>query len=197
MRWTSADRVQAVVMAYECGLVQPAKPIRRPPLPDPQAASRFPGTVWERCSVWSDTRSDRGSTSFTAGSTSTTSGSRSWPPSRGAFFDVVDLGLATALAAVAGVWLVAKDWRDSSRRSGTRPVAAGTAPAGGAAPWVAPVRLAAHTRRTAALTAGIVNLVSAATPNSGWRHRFLLRNVESLDENSGLPRARATRGGPP
>src|SRR2546430_9201761 len=30
----------------------------------------------------------------------------------GAFFDVVDLGLATALAAVAGVWLVAKDWRD-------------------------------------------------------------------------------------
>src|SRR2546430_15664037 len=28
----------------------------------------------------------------------------------GAFFDVVDLGLATALAAVAGVWLVAKDW---------------------------------------------------------------------------------------
>src|SRR5205085_10093281 len=34
----------------------------------------------------------------------------------------------------------------------------------------------------AALVAGIVNLVSAATPNSGWRHRFLLRNVESLDE---------------
>src|SRR5439155_1634349 len=34
----------------------------------------------------------------------------------------------------------------------------------------------------AALTAGIFNLVSAATPNSGWRHRFLLRNVESLDE---------------
>ena len=34
----------------------------------------------------------------------------------------------------------------------------------------------------AALLAGVVNLVSAATPNSGWRHRFLLRNVESLDE---------------
>src|SRR6266478_1432231 len=55
----------------------------------------------------------------------------------GAFFGLDDLGLATGLAAVAGLWLVAKDWRD---------------------------------------------LVSAATPNSGWRHRFLLRNVESLDE---------------
>src|SRR3954453_8016394 len=40
----------------------------------------------------------------------------------GSFFDLVDLGLATALAAVVGVWLVAKDWRDlvpSKRDSAT------------------------------------------------------------------------------
>jgi lysyl-tRNA synthetase, class II len=101
----------------------------------------------------------------------------------GSFFDVVDLGLATGLAALVGVWLVAKDWRDivPSKRD--------------TASWqmglhrrAAPLR---GLRRTdslpplaalAALTAGIVNLVSAATPNSGWRHRFLLRNVESLEE---------------
>jgi len=101
----------------------------------------------------------------------------------GAFFDVVDPGLATTLAAVVGVWLVAKDWRDlvPSKRD--------------SASW----QLGLHRRATplrglrrsdslptlaalAALTAGIVNLVSAATPNSGWRHRFLLRNVESVGE---------------
>src|SRR5207244_10096189 len=30
----------------------------------------------------------------------------------GSFFDIVDLGLATGLAALVGFWLVAKDWRD-------------------------------------------------------------------------------------
>ena len=101
----------------------------------------------------------------------------------GSFFDAVDLGLATALAAVVGVWLVAKDWRDlvpSKRDSATWQM--------GLHRRAAPLR---GLRRTdslpalaalAALTAGIFNLVSAATPNSGWRHRFLLRNVESLDE---------------
>jgi lysyl-tRNA synthetase class 2 len=101
----------------------------------------------------------------------------------GSFFDVVDLGLATGLAALAGAWLVAKDWRDlvpSKRDSASWQM--------GLHRRAAPLR---GLRRTdslptlaavAALTAGIVNLVSAATPNSGWRHRFLLSNVESLEE---------------
>ena len=101
----------------------------------------------------------------------------------GSFFDAVDLGLATALAAVVGVWLVAKDWRDlvpSKRDSASWQM--------GLHRRVAPLRVLRRTESLptlaalAALVAGIVNLVSAATPNSGWRHRFLLRNVESLDE---------------
>jgi len=100
----------------------------------------------------------------------------------GSLFDDVELGLATALAALAGVWLVAKDWRDlvpSKRDSATWQL--------GLHRRAAPLR---SLRRCdslpllaalAALAAGIVNLVSAATPNSGWRHRILLR-VESLDE---------------
>src|SRR5947208_11482204 len=100
----------------------------------------------------------------------------------GSFLDDVDLGLTTILAALAGVWLVAKDWRDlvpSKRDSATWQL--------GLHRRAAPLRslrrydslplLAA----LAALAAGIVNLVSAATPNSGWRHRVLL-HVESLDE---------------
>jgi lysyl-tRNA synthetase class 2 len=101
----------------------------------------------------------------------------------GAFFDFDDLGLAAALAAAVGVWLIAKDWRDlvpSKRDSASWQL--------GLHRRAAPLR---GLRRSdslptlaalAALTAGIVNLVSAATPNSGWRHRFLLRNVESLGE---------------
>ena len=101
----------------------------------------------------------------------------------GAFFDVEDFGLPTALATLVGLWLVVKDWRDlvpSKRNSASWQF--------GLHRRAAPLR---GLRRTdslpalaafAALTAGIVNLVSAATPNSGWRHRFLIRNVESLDE---------------
>src|SRR5438477_4100193 len=101
----------------------------------------------------------------------------------GAFFDVDDFGLATALATLVGVWLVAKDWRDlvpSKRDSASWQL--------GVHRRAAPLRALRRTdslpalAALAALTAGIVNLVSAATPNSGWRHRFLLRNVESLDE---------------
>jgi len=78
----------------------------------------------------------------------------------GAFFDVVDLGLATTLAAVVGVWLVAKDWRDlvpSKRDSASWQL--------GLHRRAAPLR---GLRRSdslptlaalAALTAGIVNLV--------------------------------------
>src|SRR2546430_13117533 len=59
----------------------------------------------------------------------------------GAFFDVVDLGLATALAAVAGVWLVAKDWRDPlPSKRGPAPWQLGLHPPGGPRPWVGPGR---------------------------------------------------------
>src|SRR3954454_6596424 len=101
----------------------------------------------------------------------------------GSLFDDVEFGLTTSLAALAGLWLVAKDWRDMmpSQRD-TRSWQVGlhrpAAPLRGLRRTDSLPALAA----LAALVAGIVNLVSAATPNSGWRHRFLLRNVESLDE---------------
>jgi lysyl-tRNA synthetase class 2 len=99
----------------------------------------------------------------------------------GSLLDVVDLGLATAPALLAGLWLVAKDWRDvvpSKRDSATWQL--------GFHRRAAPLR---SLRRTdslpalaalAALGAGVLNLVSAVTPNSGWRHRALL-NVEPLE----------------
>src|SRR5947207_334087 len=100
----------------------------------------------------------------------------------GSFLDDVDLGLTTILAALAGVWLVAKDWRDlvpSKRDSAMWQLGLHrrAAPLRGLRRYDSLPLLAALW----ALAAGIVNLVSAATPNSGWRHRVLLR-VESLDE---------------
>ncbi len=101
----------------------------------------------------------------------------------GSLFDDVEFGLTTSLAALAGVWLVAKDWRDltpSQRDTASWQV--------GLHRRATPLRALRRTdslpalAALAALVAGVVNLVSAATPNSGWRHRFLLRNVESLDE---------------
>jgi lysyl-tRNA synthetase class 2 len=100
----------------------------------------------------------------------------------GSLLDVVDLGLGTVLATLAGLWLVAKDWRDlvpSRRDSATWQL--------GLHRRAAPLRSLRRSESLptvaalAALTAGVVNLVSAATPNSGWRHRALL-NIESLDE---------------
>jgi lysyl-tRNA synthetase class 2 len=100
----------------------------------------------------------------------------------GSLLHVVDLGLGTVLASLAGLWLVFKDWRDvvpSKRDSATWQV--------GLHRRAAPLR---SLRRSdslptlaalAAFVAGIVNLVSAVTPNSGWRRRALL-NVESLEE---------------
>ena len=100
----------------------------------------------------------------------------------GSFLDDVDLGLTTILAALAGVWLVAKDWRDlvpSKRDSAMWQLGLHrrAAPLRGLRRYDSLPLLAALW----ALAAGIVNLVSAATPNSAWRHRVLLR-VESLDE---------------
>jgi lysyl-tRNA synthetase class 2 len=100
----------------------------------------------------------------------------------GSLLHLVDFGLGTVLATLAGLWLVVKDWRDvvpSKRDSATWQL--------GLHRRAAPLR---SLRRSdslpvlaalAALIAGIVNLVSAVTPNSGWRHRVLL-NVESLEE---------------
>ena len=92
----------------------------------------------------------------------------------GALADRVD-GLGSAAAAVVGVWLIAKDWRDlfpAHRDS---------------AAW----RLGLHVRvhplravrradplpKVAAVTAGLaglVNLASAVTPNIAWRNHLLL-----------------------
>jgi lysyl-tRNA synthetase, class II len=94
----------------------------------------------------------------------------------GAAFDKVDPGLASATAALLGLWLVAKDWRDlvpsqrdtTSWRLGLH---------GRAAPLRA-VRRADPLPKLAALgtaLAGLVNLASAVTPNIGWRDHLLLR----------------------
>ncbi len=94
----------------------------------------------------------------------------------GGLFDRVGLGLATGLAVVAGVWLVAKDWRDlvpsqrdtASWRLGLH---------GRSAPLRA-VRRGDPLPKLAALgtaLAGLVNLASAVTPNIGWRDHLLLR----------------------
>ena len=99
----------------------------------------------------------------------------------GSLLHFVEIGLGTALATIAGLWLVVKDWRDvlpSKRDSATWQV--------GLHRRAAPLR---SLRRSdslptlaalAALVAGVVNLVSAVTPNSGWRHRALL-NVEPVE----------------
>jgi lysyl-tRNA synthetase class 2 len=92
-----------------------------------------------------------------------------------AAFGRVHDGAAGALVALAGIWLVAKDWQDllPSRRDTTA--------------W----RLGLHRRPTgldvlrrgealtrlsalAAALAALVNLGSAATPNIAWRHHALL-----------------------
>lgn len=99
----------------------------------------------------------------------------------GGLFDRVDDNFATAAAIAAGLWLVAKDWRDlfpAQRDS---------------AAW----RLGLHVRayplravhradplpQVAALTAGLaglVNLASAVTPNIAWRNHLLL-HVEPFE----------------
>src|SRR3954454_8058040 len=94
----------------------------------------------------------------------------------GGLTDRLDLSLASGVAALAGVWLVAKDWRDvtPSQRDTTE--------------WrlglhgrSAPLRV---TRRSdplprlaalGALLAGLVNLASAVTPNIAWRDHLLLQ----------------------
>ncbi len=94
----------------------------------------------------------------------------------GALAGRVEDNLATSAAVFAGVWLVAKDWRDLVRSSRDTGV------------W----RLGLHRRPTplrvlrradplpqlaalAAAVAALVNLASAATPAVAWRHHALLQ----------------------
>jgi lysyl-tRNA synthetase, class II len=102
--------------------------------------------------------------------------------SLGAVFEAVTLDEGTVLAGLAAAWLIVKDWQDlfPSRRD--------------TAAW----RLGTHRRPTplralrradfvpalaavAAFGAGLVTLISAATPNEGSRER-LLATIESTDE---------------
>jgi lysyl-tRNA synthetase class 2 len=100
----------------------------------------------------------------------------------GSLTGLVHLSFATFLAAVAGVWLVAKDWRDLVRRS--RDTAAWQlglhrrpAPLRALRRMDAVPKLAAF----AAAAAAIVNFVSAVTPNVAARGTLLV-HVEPPDE---------------
>jgi lysyl-tRNA synthetase, class II len=94
----------------------------------------------------------------------------------GGVTDRLELSLATGIAALAGLWLVAKDWRDlSPSRRDTAEWRLGLH--GRSAP-LRTARRADPLPRLAALGAllgGIVNLASAVTPNIGWRSHLLLQ----------------------
>ena len=98
----------------------------------------------------------------------------------GATMDRIHVTFAASLAALAGVWLVAKDWHDlvPSRRD--------------TAAWKLGLHRRPHPLRTfrradplptlaavGAIAVAIVNLVSAVTPNVAWRGHALLA-VEPL-----------------
>jgi lysyl-tRNA synthetase class 2 len=94
----------------------------------------------------------------------------------GAAFDRVDPGVRTAVPALLGLWLVAKDWRDlvPSRRD----TAAWRLGLHGVPAPLRAVRRADPLPQLAALgtgLAGLVNLASAVTPNIGWRDELLLQ----------------------
>jgi lysyl-tRNA synthetase class 2 len=85
-------------------------------------------------------------------------------------------GRAAALLLAAGVWLVAKDWRDlvPSQRDTAAwcfGLHARSAPLRGVRRAAVLPKLAA----LAALAAGLVNLASAVTPNIAWRNHLLLQ----------------------
>jgi len=94
----------------------------------------------------------------------------------GGLFHRVGDGLGTGVAAVAGVWLVLKDWRDLSptHRDTTA--------------WRLGLHVPFHPLRAVrwadplpklsacvAALAGLVNLASAVTPNIEWRNHLLLQ----------------------
>lgn len=98
----------------------------------------------------------------------------------GALVGVVHDGFTSLLAVVASVWLIAKDWRDLTRRhrdTGAWRVGLHRPPAGlrrfsraEPLPLLAAVGVA---------VVAVVNLLSAVTPNISWRGHLLL-NVEPL-----------------
>jgi lysyl-tRNA synthetase class 2 len=84
-------------------------------------------------------------------------------------------GMRGGTAALAGVWLIGKDWRDMipSKRDST----AWSLGLHVRVPPLRTVRRAAALPRVAALAAvlaGLVNLASAVTPNISWRDHVLL-----------------------
>jgi lysyl-tRNA synthetase class 2 len=94
----------------------------------------------------------------------------------GGVFDRVDGNLATAAAILAGLWLVAKDWRDLFPAH--RDTAAWRLGLHARFHPLRAVRRADPLPKLAALTAGLaglVNLASAVTPNIAWRNHLLLQ----------------------
>src|SRR6266550_8479600 len=100
----------------------------------------------------------------------------------GTLAGLVHDGFPAALALLAGLWLIAKDWRDlSSHRRDT-------------AAWRLGLHRHPHPLRRfrkadplpvltalAAATIATVDLVSALTPNAGWRGHLLL-HIEGVQE---------------
>ncbi|HSB39151.1 MAG TPA: phosphatidylglycerol lysyltransferase domain-containing protein [Gaiellaceae bacterium] len=94
----------------------------------------------------------------------------------GALSDRVDLSVSTGIALIAGVWLVAKDWRDLVPAQ--RDTAEWRIGLHGRTAPLRTVRRADALPRVAAagaFLAGLVNLASAVTPNIGWRSHLLLQ----------------------
>jgi lysyl-tRNA synthetase, class II len=94
----------------------------------------------------------------------------------GGLFDRLSDSPATAAAILAGLWLVAKDWRDLFPAQ--RDTAAWRLGLHVRVHPLRAVRRADPLPRLAALTAGLaglVNLASAVTPNIAWRNHLLLQ----------------------
>jgi lysyl-tRNA synthetase, class II len=94
----------------------------------------------------------------------------------GGLFDRVEDNVATGAAVLAGVWLVAKDWRDLF--SAHRDTAAWRLGLHVRVHPLRAVRRADPLPKLAAVTAalaGLVNLASAVTPNIAWRNHLLLQ----------------------
>ena len=99
----------------------------------------------------------------------------------GGLFDRLDDNFATAAAIAAGLWLVAKDWRDLFPAH--RDSAAWRLGLHARVHPLRAVRRADPLPKVAALTAGLaglVNLASAVTPNIAWRNHLLL-HVEPFE----------------
>jgi len=100
----------------------------------------------------------------------------------GAVTGVVHDSYTAALAGIAGLWLMAKDWRDLTRRHRDtaawrlglhrRPLPLRTLRRADPMPLLVSVAVGAF---------ALVNLLSALTPNIGWRGHLLLR-IEAVEE---------------